>query len=90
MNNALIPSVASSPQESVVLEGSSECVNRVVHALANKLLPITIFSELALRHCHDPKVINDLEKIHKAAEEARELIMQIRSSSESDSTRPPS
>ncbi len=85
MNNALIPPVTSSPHESVVMEDSSKSMSRVVHALANKLLPITIFSELALRHCHDPKVINDLEKIHKAAEEARELIVQIRTDMQSGS-----
>ena len=89
MNNALTPPVTSSSQESVVLKDSSESMSRMVHALANKLLPITVFSELALRHCHDPKVIKDLERIYQAAEEARELIMQIRTDSQSDSTGTP-
>ena len=78
MDDALVSSTSCDLSDSQVLDVSSDNMSHVVHALANKLLPITVFSELALRHCEDPRVINELEKIHQAAAEARELIIQIR------------
>ncbi|MGB0908845.1 MAG: hypothetical protein ACPGYT_00660 [Nitrospirales bacterium] len=72
-------------QDSSMTEASSDNIGHMIHALANKLLPITVFSELALRHCNDPKVIREIEKIHRAAEEARELILEYRRGNRSES-----
>ncbi len=78
MDKTLESSVSCDLPDSSTSVDSTDRVGRVVHALANKLLPITVFSELALQHCHDPVVMKDLEKIRKAAEEARKLMIQIR------------
>ena len=71
--------------DSSMTDASSDNMSHMIHALANKLLPITVFSELALRHCTDPKVTREIEKIHRAAEEARELILQYRSGNQAES-----
>jgi len=42
------------------------------------LLPIVVFSELALRRCEDEHVKQQLEKIHGAAEQARDILVEIR------------
>ena len=51
---------------------------QLLHALANKLLPIVVFSELALRQCQDEKVRKQLEKIHGAAGDARDIIQELK------------
>ncbi|MGD9849851.1 MAG: hypothetical protein AB7T38_01155 [Nitrospirales bacterium] len=51
---------------------------QLLHSLANKLLPIVVFSELALRQCQDEKVKQQLEKIHGAAGDARDIIMELK------------
>ena len=50
-----------------------------MHVLANKLLPITVFSQLAVRQCHDPQIMKHLQKIQLAAEEARVIVAEIQS-----------
>lgn len=50
----------------------------LLHSLSNKLLPIVVFSELALRRCEDVQLKSQLEKIHGAAEQARDLLVEIR------------
>jgi hypothetical protein len=62
------------------LEGElpSTCQSRLLHSLCNKLLPIVVFSELALRHCQDETVKRQLEKIHGAAGDARDIILEIK------------
>lgn len=50
----------------------------LLHSLSNKLLPIVVFSELALRRCEDTQLKPQLEKIHGAAEQARDLLVEIR------------
>ena len=51
---------------------------QLLHSLANKLLPIVVFSELALRQCQDEKVKKQLEKIHGAAGDARDIIQELK------------
>ena len=58
----------------------SECdLKSRMHVLANKLLPITVFSQLAVRQCHDPQIMKHLQKIQLAAEEARVIVAEIQS-----------
>ncbi|MDT3779524.1 hypothetical protein PJI16_18325 [Nitrospira sp. MA-1] len=52
---------------------------KLLHSLSNKLLPIVVFSELALRRCEDDQLKRQLEKIHGAAEQARDILVEIRS-----------
>jgi hypothetical protein len=49
-----------------------------LHSLSNKLLPIVVFSELVLRRCEDTQLKPQLEKIHGAAQQARDLLVEIR------------
>jgi hypothetical protein len=42
------------------------------------MLPIVVFSELALRRCEDGPLKSQLKKIHGAAEQARDLLVEIR------------
>ncbi|HBP87107.1 MAG TPA: hypothetical protein PKK23_00895 [Nitrospirales bacterium] len=51
---------------------------KLLHSLSNKLLPIVVFSELALRRCEDEQLKRQLEKIHGAAEQARDILVEIR------------
>jgi signal transduction histidine kinase len=53
--------------------------NKLLHSLSNKLLPIVVFSELALRRCEDGPLKQHLEKIRGAAEQARDILHEIRS-----------
>ncbi len=53
-------------------------IGTLLHSLSNKLLPIVVFSELALRRCEDTQLKPQLEKIHGAAEQARDLLVEIR------------
>ncbi len=68
------------PSQSPEFETTSEApsLGGLIHSLSNKLLPIVVFSELALRRCEDTQLKPQLEKIHGAAEQARDLLMQIR------------
>jgi hypothetical protein len=50
----------------------------LLHSLSNKLLPIVVFSELALLRCEDTQLKPQLEKIHGAAEQACDLLVEIR------------
>jgi hypothetical protein len=59
--------------------GDSSSIGTLLHKLSNKLLPIVVFSELALRRCEDTQLRPQLEKIHRAAEQARDLLVEIRS-----------
>jgi len=58
--------------------GDSSSFGTLLHKLSNKLLPIVVFSELALRRCEDTQLRPQLEKIHRAAEQARDLLVEIR------------
>lgn len=58
--------------------GNSSPIGTLLHSLSNKLLPIVVFSELALRRCEDGQLKPQLEKIHVAAEQARDLLVEIR------------
>jgi len=58
--------------------GDLATIGTLLHSLSNKLLPIVVFSELALRRCEDIQLKSQLEKIHGAAEEARDLLIEIR------------
>jgi len=58
--------------------GDSSTIGTLLHKLSNKLLPIVVFSELALRRCEDTQLKPQLEKIHGAAEQARDLLVEIR------------
>lgn len=57
---------------------SSPTQAQLLHSLANKLLPIVVFSELALRQCQDERIKQQLEKIHGAAGDARDIIMELK------------
>ena len=50
----------------------------VLHALSNKLLPIMAFSDLGSRRCDDPQLREYFDKIHRAADDSREFIRQLR------------
>jgi len=56
----------------------SSSMGALLHSLSNKLLPIIVFSELALHRCDDSQLKPQLEKIHGAAEQARDLLVEIR------------
>jgi hypothetical protein len=58
--------------------GDSRTIGTLLHQLSNKLLPIVVFSELAFRRCEDTQLKPQLEKIHGAAQQARDLLVQIR------------
>lgn len=58
--------------------GNSSPMGTLLHSLSNKLLPIVVFSELALRRCEDAQLKPQLEKIHVAAEQARDLLVELR------------
>ena len=62
-----------------VLADNSAQNGKLLHSLSNKLLPIVVFSELALRRCEDDQLKQQLEKIHGAAEQARDILVEIRS-----------
>ncbi len=68
------------PSQSPEFKATSEApsLGGLIHSLSNKLLPIVVFSELALRRCEDTQLKPQLEKIHGAAEQARDLLTQIR------------
>jgi hypothetical protein len=53
-------------------------IGTLLHSLSNKLLPVVVFSELALLRCEDIQLKSQLEKIHGAAEQARDLLVEIR------------
>ncbi|MBA3612479.1 MAG: hypothetical protein ABI618_12005 [Nitrospirota bacterium] len=63
---------------SVLVDDSAQN-GKLLHSLSNKLLPIVVFSELALRRCDDDQLKRQLEKIHGAAEQARDILVEIRS-----------
>jgi len=65
-----------------VYSSSSEGMTKTLHSLGNKLLPILVFSELALHQCEDEHMRKQLEKIHHSAIEARDLITQLRDRSQ--------
>jgi len=51
---------------------------QLLHTLSNKLLPIVVFTELALRQCQEEQVKQQLKKIQGAAGDAREIIQELR------------
>jgi len=61
-----------------VTSGDLSQMRTLLHSLSNKLLPIVVFSELAIRRCEDTRLKPQLEKIHGAAEQARDLLVEIR------------
>jgi len=58
--------------------GNSTDLPGILHALANKLLPIVAFSDLGVRNAKDPVSLNYFEKIRHAAGDARDLIVMVR------------
>ncbi len=73
-----IQSESPSPRETI----DSAHMGALLHSLSNKLLPIVVFSELAIRRCEDIQLRPQLEKIHGAAKEARDILVEIRNSQE--------
>jgi len=61
-----------------VISGDLAQMRTLLHSLSNKLLPIVVFSELAIHRCTDTQLKPQLEKIHGAAEQARDLLVEIR------------
>jgi len=72
------PYTISSKTPSTVTQAESPQIDTLLHSLSNKLLPIVVFSDLALRRCEDAELKPQLEKIHEAAEQARDLLIEIR------------
>jgi signal transduction histidine kinase len=70
--------VQENPSPSLALESLAS----ILHSIGNKLLPILVFSELALRQCEDEKVRRQLEKINHSAEEVRDLVLQLQEMSQ--------
>ena len=77
MQNTFLTSKSNDFHESSESNYSLDEISHLIHALSNKLVPITVFSELALRHCKDSQILKHLEKIHLAVEEARAIIAQV-------------
>ena len=72
------PHTTESQNPAPATTGDSSPIGTLLHSLSNKLLPIVVFSELALRRCEDTQLKPQLEKIHGAAQQARDLLVQIR------------
>lgn len=72
------PHIIESQNPAPATTGDSSPIGTLLHSLSNKLLPIVVFSELALRRCEDTQLKPQLEKIHGAAEQARDLLVEIR------------
>jgi hypothetical protein len=72
------PHTIESQNPAPATTGDSSPIDTLLHSLSNKLLPIVVFSELALRGCEDTQLKSQLEKIHGAAEQARDLLVEIR------------
>ena len=71
-------SASSAKSSSPSFPYDSQKNGKLLHSLSNKLLPIVVFSELALRRCEDEQLKQQLEKIHGAAEQARDILVEIR------------
>ncbi len=67
-----------SQEPASVTSGDASSMGTLLHALSNKILPIVVFSELLLRRCEDAELKPQIEKIHGAAEQARDLLVEIR------------
>ncbi len=72
------PHTIESQNPAPATTGDSSPIGTLLHSLSNKLLPIVVFSELALRGCEDTQLKPQLEKIHGAAQQARDLLVEIR------------
>ncbi|GJL66070.1 MAG: hypothetical protein NPIRA05_10410 [Nitrospirales bacterium] len=84
MPNSMFPSPSLSQHEASISNNERDALRQQIHVLANKLLPITVFAQLALRHCQDPQVMKHLEKINCSAEEARVIVNQIQQFGQND------
>ena len=73
------PHTESSDTSSPPSNGDLSPDRKLFHSLSNKLLPIVVFSELALQRCEDDQLKRQIEKIHVAAEQARDILIEIRS-----------
>jgi len=73
------PHTESSDTLSPISKGDLSRNMKLFHSLSNKLLPIVVFSELALKRCEDDQLKQQIEKIHTAAEQARDILIEIRS-----------
>ncbi|RMH36215.1 MAG: hypothetical protein D6690_07095 [Nitrospirae bacterium] len=51
---------------------------QAAHRAANKIIPILMYSELALSHCTDPQIQKYLEYIRGSAEELRTLVVECK------------
>ena len=72
------PHTIASETPSAAAANDASQIGPLLHSLSNKLLPIVVFSELALRRCEDTQLKPQLEKIHGAAQQARDLLVEIR------------
>ena len=72
------PHMISSDTSLPVTTDDLSQMGTLLHSLSNKLLPIVVFSELAIRRCEDTQLKPQLEKIHGAAQQARDLLVEIR------------
>jgi len=84
MHNTILPSSSLAQHEPSPTTNERDAIQQQIHVLANKLLPITVFAQLALRHCKDPQVMKHLEKINFSAEEARVIVSQIQQFGQND------
>lgn len=88
MHNSMFPSPSLAQHEASTSNNERNVLKQQIHVLANKLLPITVFAQLALRHCQDPQVRKHLEKINCSAEEARVIVSQIQLFGQNDTSSP--
>lgn len=72
------PDKIVSDASSSVPSGDLVQMKALLHSLSNKLLPIVVFSELAIRRCEETQLKPQLEKIHGAAKQARDILIEIR------------
>lgn len=88
MHNSMFPSPSLAQHKTSPANNERDVLRQQIHVLANKLLPITVFAQLALRHCQDPQVITHLEKINCSAEEARVIVSQIQQFGQNETSSP--
>ncbi len=77
MQKSFLPSNSDDLQERSILYRDQDEIRPRMHMLANKLLPITVFAQLAVRQCTEPQILKHLEKIQHSAEEARLLVAEL-------------
>ena len=59
-------------------DATCQSLEEVLHVLANKLLPVLVYSELGLHRCQDAQFREHFDKILRSANEARDIVNGLR------------